>query len=382
VDFSKHKAKPTNPVDAMRQHLHTEDDLLHRTQAQYLIDKLVVEDSVCFIYAPPASFKSFVVLDWLLCVVSGIPWHGHDVTPGDCMYIAAEGYGGFGKRWEAWKMQHNRLKTPSPNTFHIMDRAINLMDVDDVNTLISMVRAVQSEYGLNYRIICIDTFAKSMRGGEENSAKDTSMAIASCDKIRTELGVTVLVVHHTGKDVGRKMRGSNATEAGANTVIRIDRGEEGDRDNLMMTVEKQKDDEDGQRFHFRAKRVDLIERDTPGWRRESSLVMEPSVKPGLGRPSKGGTLAVDDDDEDGPPMHAGARKMQDTAHLIKLAGAIVPGTGISLNDATVVLGRAPGSFYGKLRKLVPVAWTCVPTDAGTRWLRRNTEGETEVIEVK
>ena len=49
-------------------------------------------------------------------------------------------------------------------------------------------------------LVVIDTLARSMGAGDENTAKDAAMFVRNCDLIREATGAHVMVIHHTGKD--------------------------------------------------------------------------------------------------------------------------------------------------------------------------------------
>ena len=58
----------------------------------------------------------------------------------------------------------------------------------------------------NTALIVVDTLARSMGAGDENTAKDIAMFIRNCDLLRQSTGAHVMLIHHTGKDEGRGAR--------------------------------------------------------------------------------------------------------------------------------------------------------------------------------
>ncbi|WP_257296737.1 helicase RepA family protein [Endozoicomonas sp. YOMI1] len=65
-----------------------------------------------------------------------------------------------------------------------------------------------------------------------------NLFVAGCDKIRAETGVTVIVVHHTGKNKDRDARGSSALRAACDFEFCIDRPEKGMSYTLKCTKAK------------------------------------------------------------------------------------------------------------------------------------------------
>jgi hypothetical protein len=95
-------------------------------------------------------------------------------------------------------------------------------------------------------LLIIDTFARSIIGGDENSAQDVGQAVAGADLIRTETGAAVGFIHHAGKDPTKGARGSSALRAAADTEILVE-GLIGQR---TATVSKQRDLESCQTMPF------------------------------------------------------------------------------------------------------------------------------------
>lgn len=87
--------------------------------------------------------------------------------------------------------------------------------------------------------IAVDTLARCMAGGDENSAKDMSLFVQSCDRLRAETRAAVLVVHHSGKADKSAERGSSALRGAADTMIELALETEG---GLKVKCSKQKED--------------------------------------------------------------------------------------------------------------------------------------------
>ena len=116
----------------------------------------------------------------------------------------------------------------------------------------------------------LDTYSQCIAGHDENSTEVGSAASAAMIRLRRELGVTVLFVHHEGKDKARGMRGSIALRANTDAAIGIDRSE----DALLAEahVERMKDGEAGGRIPFSLRAVPVPR--LAGARIASSLVCD------------------------------------------------------------------------------------------------------------
>lgn len=208
------------------------DDIISRKPPEWVIDKVFPEKSFGVIYGAPKKGKSFVALDMALCVASGLPWHGHEVRQGNVLYIVGEGLGGLGKRLKAWKA-HNQPERQIP--FYGLTVRVNMRAPEDVAEILKAINAV----GTDFSLIIIDTVARALLGGDENSATDIGEFIANCDTIKDATGAAVIGVHHTGKDEERGMRGSSAMLGGVDTCILVKRTD----NNLIVKMEEQKDAE-------------------------------------------------------------------------------------------------------------------------------------------
>lgn len=182
--------------------------------AQGILGDVLYEDSIAFLYGPSGRWKSFVAVSWGMAIATGFDWLGRQVEEGDVLYIAGEGVRGLGKRISAWKRRHG---ISGKTRMHVLGMPIHLLDAEQVQELIGIVRARFPEI----KMIIIDTLARALIGGDENSTADANMAFENASQIRAALGCCVLVIHHSGKDGLRGMRGSSVFFNNADTVIRI-----------------------------------------------------------------------------------------------------------------------------------------------------------------
>lgn len=174
-------------------------------------------EGITMIYGPPASGKSFAVMDLGLAISRGVDWRGLRTTPGVVVYLASEGQAGVAKRVDAY-LVHNGIE--DPGQFYYVTDAPNLGALDDVEPLANAI-----EFTTGCDLIIVDTLAASSAGADENSAKDMGLVIDHCKWLAKRLGCTVLVVHHTGKDQTRGARGSNAWLAAVDAEISVTKGD-------------------------------------------------------------------------------------------------------------------------------------------------------------
>lgn len=226
---------------------------------KWLVPGVLTEGSLAAIYGAPESGKSFLAVDMSMAIAGGIDWHGRQVERGGVLYIAAEGAPGLGKRFRAWKM--DRCVQGRRFDLHLMRDDLNLAAEKDGGAR-AFAQAVADELG-PLRLIVIDTLNQTAAGADENSAKDMGRYIASMKLLRKATGATVVVVHHSGKDLGKGMRGSSALLGAMDTTVEVERASDGR--SIKVAVKKQKDAERESPMRFNMEKV------------EDSLVLRPTV---------------------------------------------------------------------------------------------------------
>jgi hypothetical protein len=202
--------------------------LLELPDPTFLIDG-IAPDGLSVIFGKPGAYKSFVALDWCLCVATGHDWLGHAVErPGPSIYMSGEGRLGLKARVHAWWLAHDR---PDLSNALFLPEAVNLLDRASVERLSRTLDSI----GQRARLLTVDTAARSMVGGDENSARDMGLLI---DAVTRTPADSQLVVHHTNRN-GEHERGSTALEGAAD--LRVKARREGTSLRVTLTCEKCKD---------------------------------------------------------------------------------------------------------------------------------------------
>lgn len=315
-------------VAAVERHLHGRAvrltparDLILRPDPEYLLDGLLEVNSLAMLYAPSGAGKTFVVLSWCFAVAQGVPWLGRDLKRGPVIYVAAEGIGGLAKRLRALMAEHE-LDAP-PEDLYVIEQPVNLFEPNSVREAIAVIE----DLGIRPNLIVFDTYARSMAGGDENSAKDVGVVVAALDELRFRLQSAVMVVHHTGK-TGTIDRGSSALTGAVDTKIHLGGASVS---TLMLTVEKQKNFEAGVpiRLSLEPSGESLVPRASTA----------PASSPTVGFPASGG----------GRDRTAEMREQIMTALTEALEAGTLPMTQSS------VLGKVKGNADTKARVLHEMA---------------------------
>lgn len=220
-----------------------------------LVKRLLGTATLALIYGEPGSGKTFLATDLMMHIALGRPWFRRAVTSGAVLYVACEGTAGISNRLEAIR---RRVNPPAQVPIAVVPAVVNLGPGGrDAERVIEAAAAVKAKTAQPVRLIVIDTLARAMGGGDENTSQDMGAFIGACDKIRTETGATVLIVHHKGKAQGSGARGSSSLIGAVDTAIEVEK-REGTR---VATVVKQKDGAEGEELGFDLDVVEVGEDD-------------------------------------------------------------------------------------------------------------------------
>ena len=223
----------------------TYQDIMTMTPPKFLVDGFLQENSLAMIWGHSGSYKSFIALDFALCVATGKDFFGHNVSLGTVLYVAAEGSSGFKNRTTAW-VEHYDKKI---DNFYLIPMALDINEERTIDDLLADI----SMYQIKPKLLILDTLARVSGNSEENSASDMSKIINHLDKFREATGATCLIVHHSGKS-GSQYRGSSAIYAAMDTSIQIAK----DDMYCVLTSDKMKDCEPFEQMMFEMKKIEFL----------------------------------------------------------------------------------------------------------------------------
>lgn len=220
-----------------------------------IVDGLLREQDIGVLFGAPGCGKSFVAIALALALASGEPWLGREVAgPAPVLYIAGEGAYGIGKRVLAWAGGTIPARSPVWENWRQLTALVPLLDTEAFPALLRSVEQLAEEQ-VRPRLIIVDTLARAMTGGDENSAKDMGLFVHRCGELRERTGAAVLLVHHSGKAGGAE-RGSSALRGACDVMMALEKDDAGD---VTLTVTKTKDDRPPDPIDVELRRVVLGE---------------------------------------------------------------------------------------------------------------------------
>ena len=227
--------------------------------AGYVVKGLLQRRSYASIYGAPGAGKTFVGLDIAYSVAAGHPWMDRKVHAGPVLYLAFEGTGGLVKRAQALRQKYGTKDVP----LYIAGAAFNLRAPAGRAELGEIISALPAKPVL----IFIDTFARALSGGDENSAQDVGAFNSAIAALIESTAACVVLIHHSGKDKSKGARGSSALLGALDTEIEVDGG--------AVIARKQRDIELGVPIGFRLTPM-RVGMDADG-DIETSCVVEPAA---------------------------------------------------------------------------------------------------------
>jgi hypothetical protein len=252
---------------------------------EWLVQGVIPQKSFVALYAPPASFKSFIALDIAECIATGRAFLGNQITrQGAVLYIAGEGHGGIGSRIKALKTHH---ATPVGAPVYFLRRQVNLRSSKtDIQDLVNAIDDLKAINEINFELIINDTLARAFGGGNENASEDMGAFITAAGAIQGRYECSLLVVHHAGKDATKGLRGHSSLLGAVDTELEIIRIEGAQPPKGILHISKQKDGEDGQRIGFKMVEVTTGSSGVIDFEGASSLAVEPDEEMDTDRPNQ------------------------------------------------------------------------------------------------
>ena len=216
---------------------------------QWRVKHVLPTTGLAALFGPSGSGKSFLALDLASCISRGAPWFGIRVDQAPVLYVMLEGEGGIRNRIAA----HENAQGPLPaNSFGVITQPFQLTTPQDVIDL-----AVATPPGA---VIFIDTLNRAAPTSDENSSKEMGVILQAAKDLQLRTKGLVIVVHHTGKDSSKGMRGHSSLHAALDAAIEVERTATGSR---HWSVAKAKDGEDGKKIAFKLK-VHALGKDADG----------------------------------------------------------------------------------------------------------------------
>jgi AAA domain len=224
----------------------TAADVMNAPPLQWLVRGVLPATGLACIYGASTSGKSFLALEMSAAIAAGVGWFDCRVKPAPVVYVALEGEAGFSQRVQAWQLHHGQAL---PSALRFIMQGFDLRHAGDAAAIAAAVTASRCAGG----VLVIDTLNRAASGADENTSRDMGELIDACKRLQAELSGLVVLVHHSGKDATKGLRGHSSLYAALDAAIEVTRS--GDR--REWAIDKAKDGSDGERHAFALKVVEI-----------------------------------------------------------------------------------------------------------------------------
>lgn len=245
------------PFEGVSYNFADQHDLLNQ---KFVLHPVVVESETGLVSGAPKAGKSAFMLDIGIHVALGI-----DVSPSlkvpeqrTVLYFALEGRRATQLRIQAKRewLEKEKIKIPDFTPLFVIERGTPLLEEMQRQQFVEQVLAAEryiTEQGWpELGLIIVDTFTRTMPGGDQNSVEDTSAVFDAINRLRDrKLKAAVWFIHHLSR--AGNIRGSTNIEAEPDILCRVVK----DEGRSVFSVDHARSIEEGARFPFRLQNWDI-----------------------------------------------------------------------------------------------------------------------------
>lgn len=160
------------------------------------------------LYAPSKAGKSTLCLQLARCIGCGERFLGKDTTKGRVLYIQWE----LGE--EVLQQRLARTGQSYDNVYVGTTFSLKLDSEGGKRLMWSALEAVEPN------VLIIDPWYKAILG-DENEAKDAIKVLDFLDSIIEGFNCSVFIIHHAGKDISKRGRGSSVLEGWVDSYLKM-----------------------------------------------------------------------------------------------------------------------------------------------------------------
>ena len=213
-------------------------ELISAPQQIDAIKGILPSRGVVVVYGPSGSGKSFLAVYMAHVLGYGLIFFGFKVKIKSVVYINLEG---------SMKTRLAAVQADSKRNF-----SDNVRFVTEPFHILEDVEALAADIPEG-AVVFIDTLNAASPGLDENSSRDMGLILEAAKRLQQITNGLVVIVHHSGKDASKGLRGHSSLYAAMDAVIEVGRN----GDSRYWRLAKSKEGRDGIRRGFRLKSVGL-----------------------------------------------------------------------------------------------------------------------------
>lgn len=254
------------------------DEIMAMPDPEWLVRGVIPKGGVGLLVGQSQAYKSFLALHLALCLSTGTDPHPDHPVAERCetIFVAGEGAGGFKLRIKAWMNAHPELRP----AMRLQTFPSYLDKEAEARALARAIRELAEHDGKRHRLLVVDTFSANFTGKENTD--DAAGFVRHCHRIAQACDVTVLVVHHLGKDGDKGARGHSSLTGNTDFWMTLERPDMGKR-TVRLRPGKLKDAPTDHELWFEAASVAVADCGEFA----DSLVLKPTCRPKVDVTTKG-----------------------------------------------------------------------------------------------
>ncbi len=177
-------------------------------ESPFYVQNWLPKQGKAMIYGQAKAGKSFLATQMSRCIGSGESFLGLGTTTASVLYLQFElGFASFQKRLVDTKQSYDNVYVGTSFSIKLDTEE----GQDELTNELYLVRP---------NVLVLDPLYK-MLSGDENEAKDVIVICDFLDKLIDEFGLSILFLHHSGKDLDRGGRGSSVLEGWVDSSIEM-----------------------------------------------------------------------------------------------------------------------------------------------------------------
>jgi hypothetical protein len=216
-------------------------ECLCESPKEWVLENVIATNEDSTWYGPPGSGKSLLLTDIAVSLASGRDWRGYKFQRDDTydtdnpddednkygnrhgvIYFALERADLTRRRVAAYAV---RDKLPPDLPLAIVDGSIDLTSPDCVDIVTTIIEEIEQEVMRvhSIKLLIFDTWSKAIGNADENEPRTQNLVAANLRKIRERhvLDLHIAFIGHSGKDVSRGERGTNARTGHVDLAVQI-----------------------------------------------------------------------------------------------------------------------------------------------------------------
>jgi RecA-family ATPase len=165
----------------------------------YIVNGILETDAHGTAFGGSGGFKTFWCMRLAHSIATGKPFMGRSIRQkGLVVIVCGEGSGGISRRAKALINRHGAFQ----ENLKLIPSGVDISDAEcmhDLQKLLESLRPV---------LVIFDTFASLNGGIDENSPSEVGQCLRLVKNTCRAAGASSIIVHHSGKDVGKGARGA------------------------------------------------------------------------------------------------------------------------------------------------------------------------------